>query len=60
MYKDFMDIRKYSGLDERYRRYVKDRKDLYRACGEAWLQDCFGMRIFYECVEVNCNPDIDW
>jgi hypothetical protein len=40
---------------------LKDRRDLYRAVGHTYRMDAMmGIRVYYECVEVNCNPDFDW
>ncbi len=59
MYEDFNDIQ-FEDAHKPDLVWKRDRNDKYRAWGHTSSRSTFSIRIMYEIVEVNCDPDFDW
>lgn len=46
--------------DYKFDIWRRDRNDVYKLYGESRSEDTMGIRFFYECYEVKCDPDYDW
>jgi hypothetical protein len=59
MYKDISDReRMIGGFD--ISTVLHDRNDVYMVLETRRCEDRLAVRIYYELVQINCNPDFDW